>query len=721
MFKPIRFLTFLFLLLLMILPTVSYSQRINSNTTDSLRNVIDKSSGTLKVTALLELSRKVLHYDAEEALKLAKSALEECKTHGLNKPEIQSLIAIGRIYTDQKKMDEALACFDNALQIADQINDVWTKGEILYYKGVVKFRTGEEMPAFELFSASIQASRLSDNFKIAGSSYSIIGTIFRINGLYDRAIEYIIKAKLNYEKADFLEGSAWSAYLLGRIYADLKITPTALRYFSDALQIYREVYEVDGNGSGIAICYEQIGLLNITLGSYKEARRNFGLMKEIYTRQNSEAGISSAIKDIGILEYYVGNYAEAEELLKKGLALKTQLGDMLSLPGIYQNLGLCMLKTARENEGFSYLQQGLELATVNNQKKIQLDIYARMAEAYLNINDLPNAIKCQKKQIEIQDLLLSGDANIKLEQLQAIYEIDEKNQQIAELEKQNRINELNIRQQKIYQYFMIFGIVLALLISGTIYWFYNKLRYKNRELHESNVAKDKFFTIIAHDLRGPTSSLAGLLEQLNTHFDNFDKQELKEMISITSKSAENVNNLLENLLIWTQSQLNKIKFHPAVHSLHDIFQDAIYTTKPAAEFKEIDIRVEEKKGILVTADADMVQIILRNIINNAIKFTHRGGSVVIKADVEGNNLIRVSITDNGVGIESQQLQKIFDLANTQHTPGTENEKSTGLGLILVKYFVEKNNGTLTIDSQKDKGTTVSFTLPAAQLPGTQNQ
>lgn len=576
-------------------------------------------------------------------------------------------------------------------------------------------RMGEELKALESFNAAIQACRIADNYRTAASAYSIMGTIFRMNGLYDRAIEYIIKSKLNYEKAEFTEGSAWTAYLLGRIYADLKLSQTALNYFREALEIYRRLAVEDENKNGLAICYEQIGLLNIELGNFEEARRNIDSTMKIYTANASQYGISNVYKNLGIIEYSVGNYTEAENHLNKALQIKNILDDKLSLPSIYEYLGLSMIEMGRKNDGFSYIEQGLDLANSNNQKKIQLDIYSRLTEAYLKTNDLKSAIFFQSKQIQIQDLLLSGSANIKIEQLQAIFEIDEKNNQIAELEKINQINELRINQNRIIRNIMILGIFLALFISAAIFWFNHKLQHKNQELNETNAAKDKFFAIIAHDLRGPTSTLAALLEHINSRFEEFSKEELKNLLSVLFKSAENVSNLLENLLIWAQSQVNKIECRPTEILLRNVFQIALNGLKQSAENKQIDISVEGNDEISVLADPDLVQIIMRNILNNAIKFTNRGGSVVIKPLIINENTVLISIIDNGVGIEKSQLPKIFDITNKQHTQGTEKEQSTGLGLILVKEFVEINKGTLTIESEKGKGTTVSFTLPAAKV------
>lgn len=721
MYLPIKFFTLLISIQILIAPISAIGQQNKKTAADSLRSVILKTTGKDRISALLDLSLEMLNFNPEEALDHAELALKESKSIGDPSLMLRSFYMVGRIKIELKKLDDAYTYLDTALQISNQINDDWNKCEILYRLGLLKFRKGNEIEAFELFNASIQAGRLSGNFKSVGSSYSIMGTIFRMNGLYDRAIEYIIKSKLNYQKADFTEGSGWTAYLLGRIYSDLKLTESALEHFEEALAIYTRHYEADGNQGGVALCYEQIGLLNIASGNFDEARKNFDLTMQIYSGQNSKDGMANANKNLGILEYYVGNFPESEKLLNKALVQKNQLGDFLSVPTIYEYLGLCMIKTGRQEPGFSHLQKGLDLAISNDQKKIQIDIYSKMAEAYLDLNNFKKAIASQKKQIDVQNLLLSGGAKIKLEQLQAIYEIDEKSEQIAELEKQNKINALTIKQNRIYQSFMILGIFLALFISGVIYWFYNKLRHKNQELFEVNAAKDKFFAIIAHDLRGPTSALAGLLDLLNTRFDDLNKKELKEMLLMLSKSAENVSDLLENLLIWTQSQLNKTEFRPQVLSLEDSVQQAMYSVKHVAEAKEIELRKEEKEDIFVIADADMLQIILRNLLSNAIKFTHRGGSVLVNPEVDGSNLVKICVTDNGVGIDKEQLKHIFELTNKCHTNGTENEKSTGLGLMLVKNFVEINKGTLAIESEKEKGTTVLFTLPVARVLTTEKQ
>lgn len=687
-------------------------ERYNAVELDSLRKELTNTAGIKKASVQLELAYHIIDQDKSEAADLVNLGLAVAKKSNDKSLQAVAYYLLGRISADKNLKTQAEAYYDTALVNSKLSGNNGIRGEILYRLGYIKHTKGEEIEALKCFNESLQACRLSNNFKIMGSSYSLMGTIFRLNGFYDRAIEYVINARLNYEKAGSSEGKAWSSYVLGRIYVDLKLFEKASAYFQEALQIYEQLAAIDKNEEGVAICNEQIGLLKLESGNFDEAKRCIGKTLEIYTKRNSKYGLAVAHKNLGIIEYSTGNYDLAVKYLNAAFDLNKEVGDLLILPTIYEYTGLCFIGKGQLNEGFKNLKKGLEIAESNKQKKIQQNIYSKLAEAYLKINDLKNVVYCQEKQIEIQESILSGAANIKFEQLQAIYEIDKKNGQIVELERQNQVNSLTIKQHQIFQFLLFIGIVIALLTSLSIYWFYSKIRKKNQELKDANAAKDKLFAIVAHDLRGPTRTLTAFLEFLNESFNDFSSEELKKILQSLYKSADNVNVLLENLLIWAQSQLNKIEFRPADLVLVEVIQNSIKGLRQLADNKQIEISVELNEAIHVNADLNMVQTVIRNLVSNAIKFTNRGGWVNITASVSENK-VWINIADNGVGFEESALAGVFDISNTIHTPGTEDEKSAGLGLILVKEFVDKNNGTITIDSEKDKGTTVSFSLPKA--------
>jgi signal transduction histidine kinase len=678
---------------------------------DSIRNELRTKTGIAKIKTQLDLANRLQNRDKNEAINLANSALAMAKQTQEEELVLTAYLALGKFHETIDKRDLASSYYDSALVVSAKLKENWFKGEVLFRKGVIEHHRGDEILALNYFNESLQACRLSQNYKIMGSSYSMMGTVFRVNGLYDRAIEYIINSRINYEKADSKDGDAWASYVLGRIYFDLKLPEKALFYFQQALKLYEQLAAIDGNKEGLAICYEQLGLLYLDSGNFREAKSYVEKTLAIYTEKKSNYGISNTHKNLGIIEFSLGNFRLAEKYLNEALNVNRDVGDILNLPTIYQYLGLCSIGQGKKQEGITYLEKGLELALTNNQKKVQLTIYSKLAEVYLNAGDFKNAILCQKKQIEIQDLMLSGGASIKIEQLQAIYEIDKKNSQIVELEKQNEINSLKIKQHQTWQLLMVAGTLIAFAFSIVIYWFNTKIRQKNTELKTSNGAKDKLFAIIAHDLRGPIGTLTFFLENINETIDDISKDELKTILSELAKSSENVNVLINNLLIWARSQLNKIEYRPLSLNLSELIQNSLKGLAQTAEDKQIEIQLELNRAINVWADQNMVQTVIRNLISNAIKFTPRGGQIAVKARIETGNCARISVIDNGVGINQSALPGIFDISNSFHTPGTENEQSSGLGLILVKDFVEKNKGKVIIESEEGKGTTVSFTLP----------
>lgn len=680
---------------------------------DSLRQVILHAEGEVKLNTQLKLAQLLFEKQNEEAQLEAKTALLAAKQQNNKEYQMRAFFILGRISHELNNVKLSQVYFDSALTIANQIDDNWYKSDILLRSGINQHTQGEHLLALQSFNMSIQVGRQAKNYRVVGASYSMMGTVFRVNGLYDRAIEYIIKSRLNYEKANYTEGYAWAAYLLGRIYTDLEINEKALEYYQSALKNYREMADENGIQSGVVICYEQIGILNLLEGNVEEARKYIGYTLEIHKGTGSKYGISNAYKNMGRIEYSAGNYALAEKYLNDALIGKLEVGDMLSQPSINKYLGLCYINTGRANEGLATIQKGLKQAIINNQKRIQLDIYSTLSTIYLNLNNLEKAFACQQQQINIQDSMLLGAVNIKMEQLQGIYEIDAKNSQIAELEQQNEINRLQLKQHRTSRVLMIIAILLVLIIAGIIYIFYQRLRQKNNQLQEANLAKDKFFAIIAHDLRGPVHTQTAFLDHLHEEFDSLEKDELKKLLKLLVSGSENISDLLDNLLLWAQSQVKKMEVNTTELDLSSVIQNTVEKLQQSASLKQIAISLDTNNQLKVLSDANMLQTIIRNIVSNAIKFTPRGGSINVKTFTSAQKEITIKITDTGLGMAPEKLSQLFDISSKSHSQGTENEKSNGLGLILVKDFVEKNKGTINIESEKGKGTSVIVTLPQA--------
>ncbi len=231
------------------------------------------------------------------------------------------------------------------------------------------------------------------------------------------------------------------------------------------------------------------------------------------------------------------------------------------------------------------------------------------------------------------------------------------------------------------------------------------------KLEASNRSKLKLFSIISHDLRGPIGNLKSMIELILQSPESFNQQEMQEILTALKDTSVSTYELLENLLYWSRSQLDQIEYEPSVFSLEQVVDSVLKLFREPAERKSIRIKnLINKPELKVFADQNMVKTILRNLLSNAIKFTPRGGEVTLKYYAD-EKMVIVAVQDTGVGISQQKLIDIFNNTKFVSTRGTENEKGTGLGLEIVREFVQKNRGKLWIESQLGKGSTFYFSLP----------
>ena len=230
------------------------------------------------------------------------------------------------------------------------------------------------------------------------------------------------------------------------------------------------------------------------------------------------------------------------------------------------------------------------------------------------------------------------------------------------------------------------------------------------ELKNLNASKDKFFSIISHDLRSPFNSLLGLTEFISHYYDDMNPSEVKSSILNVYNSAQQVYNLILNLLEWSMLQSGRLKVEKGVINLAELGVEIINLYKDAADNKQLELVNNINENILVYADKYMIDTIIRNFVSNSIKFTNSGGKIIIKGVINGDNA-EVSVTDTGIGISIANQKNLFRIDEQFRRDGTANEKGTGLGLILCKEFIEKNNGVLWVESEEGKGSRFSFTVP----------
>lgn len=238
----------------------------------------------------------------------------------------------------------------------------------------------------------------------------------------------------------------------------------------------------------------------------------------------------------------------------------------------------------------------------------------------------------------------------------------------------------------------------------------SQLEESERQLKKMNASKDKFFSIIAHDLRNPFISLLGYSEFLANDLDELDPYEIKKFADSIYRASRSIFGLLENLLQWSRVQSGKIPFHPEKLSLKAAVEDIIELYKGNIQKKQIRLENTISETLDVRADKNMLHTVLRNLLSNAVKFTKAEGKVAISAKNE-DTFVTVRIEDSGIGMDEDMIRKLFDLGDSVIRQGTDDEPGTGLGLILCKEFIQKMGGEISVESELQKGTVFSFTLP----------
>jgi len=237
------------------------------------------------------------------------------------------------------------------------------------------------------------------------------------------------------------------------------------------------------------------------------------------------------------------------------------------------------------------------------------------------------------------------------------------------------------------------------------------LQKSEDNLRRINAEKDKFFSIIAHDLRGPFSGFMGLTNIMSEELPNLTMDEIQDLALTLKDSATTLHRLLENLLQWSHIQRGLMPFNPKAVQLRAIADESIALIVDSVREKEIEIINAISEGFIVFADIDMLQSIMRNVVSNAVKFTPKGGNVSLSAKATEDNSVEISIKDTGIGMSKVMVDNLFKLDAQTNRTGTEGEPSSGLGLLLCKEFIEKHSGKIWVESEEGKGSVFHLTFP----------
>ncbi len=546
-----------------------------------------------------------------------------------------------------------------------------------------------------------------------------VGVVYRNLGVFSLALNNFYDAL---KKAEENNDTLQIGYSYNNI-ADIRIRQNNVFAADSNLKNALSHFQKLENQRGIAYCYNQLALLYEKRSLYDQALLyNFKAL-EIREKQNDVSGKATTTFNIGNIYLKQKKYEQALNYIQQSMALYQKINHLYGVSESLVNISEYLFGKNDMDKSLSFLQKALEIARQINSAETQNKIAGKLFLIYQNKKDFEMALKYHIIFKQTADSLAVRENELSATRRDIEYEF----------EKKQVIHSREIRQIKMIRNTIVLCFLISLLFLGLVWRSRVQIRHQNQllevqkrdivekseeissqrdELKALNVTKDKFFNLIAHDLRSPFCSLISLTESLISNYDEISEEQKLELFKIVNKSAVDMHALLENLLEWARSQTSSISVSMESFNIGSVIESNIELSKLSAEKKQITLFCKQKITTFVKADINMINSVLRNLIGNAIKFTKIKGTIEISVE-ETDHFVEVSVADNGVGIMIDDIAKLFRLDIYITHRGTSNEKGTGLGLLICKEFVERNGGSISVASIVGEGTTFRFTVPKA--------
>ncbi|HSD09270.1 tetratricopeptide repeat-containing sensor histidine kinase [Flavobacterium sp.] len=543
---------------------------------------------------------------------------------------------------------------------------------------------------------------------------SNLGICYWVDANFAASIKYFQKSLVYNEKIQDQQGIANALNHLGLLNLEIKKYNQAFNYFFKAYkvnQITKDKVAIGYNLGSIAKAFYQ-------LKNYQKAIEYYSKAREIYQILFDKNGQGDCYNKIAKIYEDQKQYDKAIEYYEAALRnfddrAKYFLTDSyLGMGRTYYNISLESQKNKAKNLDLSlqYLKKALNIFTEFGTFDKINECHEQLHKAYKDSGNYKLALEHFEKFVDIKESILSYKNEAKIGEMRSQKLIELRNKQIE-------IQKLKIKSDSRKLYLLVtitFATVILLVLFLNLYVSKKKsnilLLEKNEEISNINRQKDKFFSIIAHDLRGPFSGFLGLTELLVEDIDMMDKEDIQFTAINMRSSAYSLSGLLDNLLEWSRMEQGLIQFQPKYHNLSNIIKECTTTLRDASNKKDIIIENSIDNALEIYADRNIVQSVFRNILSNAIKFTPKEGAIKIKAKEDADNTI-ISISDTGIGMNAKMVTNAFQLDTKINRKGTEDEPSSGLGLILCKEFIEKHDGKIWIESEENKGTTFHLSFP----------
>ncbi len=678
-----------------------------------------KELDTVKVRLMNELGYHYHLIDPDSTLIYSRQAYEFAADLHDEKGKADALKhwAIGAYIKSQHQ--EAISKNEEALAIYEKLGEQKGKGAVLNNLAIIYHNQGEFPKALRFYKDGLAIrEQIGDEKGVAGS-YNNIGNVYTDMGNFTESLTYLFKSLELREKLNEPFSIANSYANISGVYVLVHKYKEALYYGLTALKLYKE----SGNKEGLTQSYITIGNVYFKEKEIKKAMRYFNAALPIAKQMDNSNTLAVCLTNLGEGYIEMREFALAESCFRQAQGICEAMGDQEGILICEIGIGEIKLKKNQVNESIPHLTKGYQMASNIGIKLAASEASELLASAYERTGDFKKANAFLKEHLIFKDSLFNDESRKKIQEAEFNFKLAKKQDEITMLEKDKSIQRAEARMHR----FINIGLFLlsCLLVSLIIVLYRSRskemkarqLIFKQKRelenqavvLNELNTIKDKIFSVLSHDLRSPVASLLGIVSLMEQK--EMSQEQFLSFQNAFSEQLKSLNLLLDNLLNWSKNHIRGgIETNKKQVSIAEKTELVYRLFKEIARVKNISLVSEVSPSATVLMDPDHLDIVLRNLISNAIKFSKPHGEVKV-AVTETKTETIIMVKDQGIGITDDKLLNLLSGTPNQSNLGTGGERGIGIGLLLCKEFTEKNGGKLTVSSQSGKGSEFYITIP----------
>ncbi|MEM9981322.1 MAG: tetratricopeptide repeat-containing sensor histidine kinase [Bacteroidota bacterium] len=596
--------------------------------------------------------------------------------------------------------ETAIAYAKKAITFSKKLGDKNAEGEALFYTGIAYVMQDKNDEAIIQIKKSIPYFKASADSVGLADAYNGLGNIYRMQSNFPVALAYFLRSLQLKEAVATPEDIAGAYIGIGSTYLNLEAYPKAIHYFKKALRSFEGMH----HQKGIAIASTNLGNTYQQLEQFNQAI--IYLHKALVAERagGNRQGIIRVYTNLGIAYQGVKAYDKALHHYQQAFSLIEETGISDAQVDVLLGVATVHYFQKKNTVALQKNTEAMALAKQTGRKQTLQNIYELAADIYATQGDYQAAFEHHQSFVALKDSLQNKENDRKIIQLQMQYDYEKREQQLK-LAQAKKTFALKERLQR--QRYLLYGGLLAaffLAVIAVVYYRYN------RRLKQLNATKDQLFTMVAHDLKNPLSSFQNITHSLTNNIHSLEKNEIKRFLEKINKSSVQLYNLLEGLLQWAINQAGQLAYLPKETNVKETVQTVTDQLRTSAEVKRIQIKETIPETLTLQTDAKMLRIILHNLISNAIKFTPERGKVEMSAKQVGSE-VHISVKDSGRGISEVNQARLFKNRLSADTIEEVAKRGTGLGLLLSKELVERLKGTIQVESQLQKGSNFTISLP----------